>query len=191
MAKISYLYLYYNYSILPSPEITYPEIISYMKKVKKLTKLTFVQFLKLKYSWCTILREFQVYYIVTWHLHALWNDDHNKSSNHLSLYKVITILLTVFLMLYITSLWLIYFVTGGLYFFIPFTYFTPPPLSLLATTLLFSVSVSLFSFCFVRFVYQNPQYLSIYIYIIYIYDIYMRHTFYKYKDIYIYLYTVT
>ena len=54
-------------------------------------------------GWCAILCPFQV----IWHLHTLWND-HNKSGNHLSPYKVITILLTIFLMLYITSLWLIY-----------------------------------------------------------------------------------
>ena len=36
-----------------------------------------------------------------------------------------TILLTVFLMLYITTLWLIYFITGGLYLLIPYTYFIP------------------------------------------------------------------
>ena len=54
-----------------------------------------------------------------------WSPD--KSSNHLSPCKVITILLTVFLMLYITSLWLIYFVTGGLYLLTPLMYFTPSP----------------------------------------------------------------
>ena len=42
------------------------------------------------------------------------NDHHDKSS-HLSPYKVITISLTLFLMLYVTSPWLIYFITGGLY----------------------------------------------------------------------------
>lgn len=38
----------------------------------------------LKYSWCTMLCEFQVYYIVVWNLHTLWNSHHNKFSNHLS-----------------------------------------------------------------------------------------------------------
>ena len=41
----------------------------------------------------------------------LWNDQHSKSSNHLSQYKV-KMLLTIFLLLYISSLWL---VSGGLY----------------------------------------------------------------------------
>ena len=73
-----------------------------------------------------------MYYIVIWHLHTLWNDHHdNKSSNHLVPYKVITVLLTIFLMLYMTSPWLIYYVTGGLYLLIPFIYFAhspqPPP----------------------------------------------------------------
>ena len=40
----------------------------------------------------------------------------------MSLYKVITIFLT--LMLYMTSLWLVYFITGGLYLLLPKTYFT-------------------------------------------------------------------
>ena len=35
------------------------------------------------------------------------NDYHYKSSNHLSPYKIITLLLTTFFMLYITSPWLI------------------------------------------------------------------------------------
>ena len=48
------------------------------------------------------------------------------SSSHLSLYKVI-IILTIFPMLYITSLWLIYFITESRYFLIPFTLFTIPP----------------------------------------------------------------
>ena len=41
-------------------------------------------------------------------------------------YKIMTILLTMFLMLYITTLWLIYFIIGSLYLFIPYTYFIPP-----------------------------------------------------------------
>ena len=64
-----------------------------------------------------------MYYTVIEHLHTLWNDHHGKSSNHLSPYKVITVLLTIFLMLCVTSLRLIYFISGGLYLLIPFTYF--------------------------------------------------------------------
>lgn len=78
--------------------------------------------------------------IVIWHLHTLWSNHHNKSSNHLSPYKTITILLAMFFILDITSLWLIYFL-GGLYLLLFFTFF--------AITWRFSVSMSLFSFCFV------------------------------------------
>ena len=42
----------------------------------------------------------------------LWSGHHDKSSNHLFPNKVITVFLTVFLMLYVTSLWLIHFITG-------------------------------------------------------------------------------
>ena len=64
-----------------------------------------------------------------WHLHILWSDYHSKSSNHLSLYKIITVLLTIFLMLYMTFLWLIYFIPGGFNLLIRSTYFNPlyPP----------------------------------------------------------------
>ena len=55
-----------------------------------------------------------------WHLYALWNDHHNKSSNH----TVITILLTTFLMLYITPPGFIHFIPGSSYLWIPFTYFS-------------------------------------------------------------------
>ena len=44
-----------------------------------------------------------MYCIVIWHLRALWNDHHDKSSNHVSPYKVITVLLTIFFILYITA----------------------------------------------------------------------------------------
>ena len=41
----------------------------------------------------------------------LWSG-HHKSSDHLFPNKVITIFLTIFLMLYVTSLWLICYITG-------------------------------------------------------------------------------
>ena len=50
------------------------------------------------------------------YLHILWTDHHDKSSNHLSTHKVITILLTIFLKLF-TSLFLNYSVIEGLYLF--------------------------------------------------------------------------
>ena len=55
----------------------------------------------------------------------IWQNDHpNKSSYHLSSYKDVAILFTTFPMLYISSQWLICFVTGSLYLLISLTYFT-------------------------------------------------------------------
>ena len=126
---------------------------------KGLSLLHCTSFFKLKYSWRTILYQFQAYYTVIWHLHTLWNDHHDNSSKHLSPYKVIIMLLTIFHMLYITSPWLIYFISEGLYFLIPFSYFASPTSSLLATTHLFSVSVSLFLFGLVYlFCFLDPLY---------------------------------
>ena len=59
-----------------------------------------------------------------WYFYALQNDHHDKSSYHLSLHKDITLLLTIFPVVYITSPWLVCFITDSLYFLIPFTYFT-------------------------------------------------------------------
>ena len=86
------------------------------------------------------------YYTVIWYLHTLWNDYHHMSRNYLlDPYKLIIILLTIFLMLNITSLWPIYFITGGGYSLIPFTYFLHSlPHSPLALIHLFSVLMSLF-----------------------------------------------
>ena len=69
-----------------------------------------------------------MYYIVIWQLLTLWNEHHDKSSNCLSPHKVVTVLLTVFLTLCMTSLWLFCYITGGLYLFISFAYFTSAPL---------------------------------------------------------------
>ena len=124
-------------------------------EVAIITSLTFVSpqdfwllfLFLLKYSWHTILHLFQVYNIVIWYFYISQNDHHDKSSYYLSPYKFIMILLTISPMLYISSLWLIYFVTGSVYLLISLTCFTPPSLpSPLATTCLFSVSVSLFLF---------------------------------------------
>ena len=96
--------------------------------------LTFCLFFQSKYMWHTIVWcNFQVYYVFQrWHLCTLWDDHYDKSSNHLSLYKVIVKLLSMFLMLYITSMWLIYYIIGSLCLWIPFTYFMhlPPPFPL-------------------------------------------------------------
>ena len=57
---------------------------------------------------------------------------------HLSLYNVITVLLTICPMLYFSSPWFIYFIAGSLYLLTSFTYFSHPPTpSLLATTSLY------------------------------------------------------
>ena len=66
---------------------------------------------------------------------------------HLSPYKVITKLLTIFSMLYITCPWLIYFITESMYLFITFPYCSIPLLPCpLVTTALFSVSLSMFCY---------------------------------------------
>lgn len=90
-------------------------------------------------------------------LHTLWSDHQYKSSNYVSSYKFITILFTIFFMLYTTTLWLILFITGDLYLLIPFTYFashlslsTPPVM-----TNLFSVSMNFFSFYFCLFCFST------------------------------------
>ena len=56
-----------------------------------------------------------MYNIVIQQLHIIWNVHHNKYSYHLSPYKVTTISLTIFPMLYITISWLIYFITRSLH----------------------------------------------------------------------------
>ena len=74
---------------------------------------------------------FQVYNPVIRHLCKLQNNHFDKSSTHLSPYIVITILLTIFPMLYFISLWL--FLIPNLYFLIPSTFSsilqTPFPLN--------------------------------------------------------------
>ena len=60
-----------------------------------------------------------MYIIVIGYFHTLQNDHHSKSSYHLSPYKVITALLTIFLMLYIP---MTYFRTGNLYLLIMLTW---------------------------------------------------------------------
>lgn len=62
-------------------------------------------------------------YISRWSSH--------KSSCHLSPYTVNTILLTTFPMIYLTFLWCFYFITGSLYFWIPFIHSPPQPHSFL------------------------------------------------------------
>lgn len=103
---------------------------------------------KFKYSCCTILLVFQVYFIMIWHLHTLWSVHHDKSSSHLSPCKVITVILTTLLMLYIISVYLcdLYYITGCVDLLIFFSCFLSPSQSPLcwATT-----HFSLFLFCFI------------------------------------------
>ena len=109
-----------------------------------------VSLFKSKYNWHTVSFWFQVYITAIWYLYTFLNGHHGKLSYRLSLYKVITIFLTIVPMLYITSPWLIYFITGILNFLIPFICFVclPNPF-LLANVSLLSVSVSLFLFYYV------------------------------------------
>lgn len=108
--------------------------------------LSLLFFIEVWYMWYTLLFSC-VQHDLTFE--TLQNGHHNKSSYHLSAYKVNAILLTVFSMLYFSSPWLTYYATGCLHLFIPFTYSTPhlPPIlncfSPLATTRMFSVSKSL------------------------------------------------
>ena len=95
--------------------------------------------------------------VPSWYFYTLKNDCHNKSSYHLSPYKIITIFIDykIVIILFIDSCCIvhpsdIYFVTGSLYFFNSCTCFTHPlhPLPLMITSF-FSVSMNLFLFCYV------------------------------------------
>lgn len=96
--------------------------------------------------------------IVFQQFYTLQNVHHAKCSSHVSPYTVITLLLTIFPMLYITVL--TYFIMGSLYLFILSTFFTHPCVSaspLWQPTVLCiyqSVSVLFVHFCvffFLRF----------------------------------------
>ena len=93
----------------------------------------------------TMLYWFQWYNIVVQYYTLLI--DQRKS---VTISKVITILLTIFLMLYITPLWHLFsnwksVPLSLLYLFHP----APPALFLLATTSLFSGSMNMFGSCFI------------------------------------------
>ena len=92
-----------------------------------------------------------MYNLVIRHLYTLQIDHHNKSNNHMSAQQVITVLLTIFSMLCITSLWPLYFITKGLYLLIPFTYFIQHPTSLFSGDHQFVLCIYV-CFCFVLFV---------------------------------------
>ena len=67
-----------------------------------------------------------VYIILIWQPNIIRNDHHNKSDKHLYHTKLL-VTWTIFFMLYLTLLWLIYFIIGSLYLLIPFIYFTQHP----------------------------------------------------------------
>ena len=81
-----------------------------------------------------------------------WTEMSDKSSNHPSSYKVISISATVFLMLHIKSSWLIY-LDSRLCFLTLFTYFIPSFLPV-GNSDSFSVSTGLFSVSFVDSTYK-------------------------------------
>ena len=101
------------------------------------------------------------YMTVIWlriHFQMWWNCHHNNPNYHLSPYKINAILLTMVPMVYVIAPWFLHFIAGGLYFLIPFilllhrpttTNHLPPPR--LATTNLFSVSMSIGIVLFVLF----------------------------------------
>ena len=103
------------------------------------------------------------------YFYLLKYDHPNMSSYHLSPFKDITILLTIFSMLYISSLW--YF-GGGNWIFVPlnqphlFHSFSNLP-SLLVTSCLFSVSISsnllCFFNCFLHFTYKWNNMASVFL----------------------------
>lgn len=113
--------------------------------IPALSKIYFL-FYKLNYNWHIILYLFHVYYVVIHQLYTLQTYHHNKSSNQLASCKVNAILL-----MYLTSLWLTYFINRSLYFLITFTHFassqTP---SFLEIITLFSISMSLGCVCFLH-----------------------------------------
>ena len=74
-----------------------------------------------------------------------------NSRYHLSPYKIITVLLTIVPMLYITSLWLIYFIAGNLYFNLPYLFHSSLFLPPLWQAPVCSLSESAFVFIFVCF----------------------------------------
>ena len=115
-------------------------------------------FCLLKYSWFTILYLFQVYNIVIWYFYRLHTIQ--------SYYKI----LIIFPMLHITSLWLIYFITGSFYLLILFICFSPPPSPLpsgngmfvlcickFVSVLLYLLLCSGFFFFFLNFTYKWKQ----------------------------------
>ena len=90
-----------------------------------------------------------------WFSISIYNDHHNNFSYQLSPYKDIT-LLTIFPMLYISSLWLIYFVARSLYLLTSFTYFIHLSTSLFQQWPVCSLSITVCFVMFIWFVFKIP-----------------------------------
>ena len=105
-----------------------------------------------------------------WYLYTLWNDHYDKSSYRLSsqlrnylflwwkrfkIYSLSnfqihnTVLFAIVSMLYMTSLWLIYFITGSLYLLASFTHFAHPSHPLSGNHQSVSMSLAFLFVCFV------------------------------------------
>ena len=97
-------------------------------------------------SMVDMLYQFQVYNIVIWQLHTIQNAQHSKCSYDPSPYNIITILLTVFPMLYFSSLWLNLFYYWKFVPLNPFYILHPSPTCLPPGNHQFSVWISLFGF---------------------------------------------
>ena len=94
-----------------------------------------------------VLCQFQVYNMVVQHLNTWWKV-HHESSNHLAACNVITVLLTIFLILYLMPLWHSFYnretaPLNLIHLFHPSLH-SPP----LWQSQLFSGTVSVFPFCF-------------------------------------------
>ena len=86
-------------------------------------------FLKLKYSWHTMLHYFQVCNTVIRQIYVMLCSP--KCGHHLSPYNTITIPLTLFPMLCLLLSWLTPSITRSLYLPLPFTHFAYPSSPLL------------------------------------------------------------
>ena len=85
---------------------------------------------------------------------------HDYCSYYMSPYEVIVILLTVFLLLYFKSLWLIFSIIGSVYPLIHFSYCTHPPTSLPSGKHQFVLFVYVYVclFVFLYFVFSGSTY---------------------------------
>ena len=100
--------------------------IPFSRGSSQLRDQTWVSYISGRFFTVWVITE-ALYNIVVQYFYILQNDHHNKSSYHLSPYKMITVSLTIFPMFYVISLWIIYSITGSLYLFITLSCFTQPP----------------------------------------------------------------